>query len=101
MLRDNTFSPGDGLADPEGLDIGGPRAEHALVVGLGVALSGGGTVPALGVVQEQILGENSQIWQKKPCFYEHFLEKKFNKKDKNSSLLLSKVNISLNPTKNS
>ena len=51
-MRDNTFSPGDGLADPEGLDIGGPRAEHALVVGLGVALSGGGTVPALGVVQE-------------------------------------------------
>ena len=100
-MRDNTFSPGDGLADPEGLDIGGPRAEHALVVGLGVALSGGGTVPALGVVQEQILGENSQIWQKTLVFMNIFLEKKFNKKDKNSSLLLSKVNISLNPTKNS
>ena len=100
-MRDNTFSPGDGLADPEGLDIGGPRAEHALVVGLGVALSGGGTVPALGVVQEQILGENSQIWQKTLVFMNIFLEKKFNKKDKNSSLLLSKVNFSLNPTKNS
>ena len=100
-MRDNTFSPGDGLADPEGLDIGGPRAEHALVVGLGVALSGGGTVPALGVVQEQILGENSQIWQKTLVFMNIFLEKKFNKKDKNSSLLLSKVNFSLNPTQNS
>ena len=71
-MRDNTFSPGDGLADPEGLDIGGPRAEHALVVGLGVALSGGGTVPALGVVQEQILGENSQIWQKNLVFMNIF-----------------------------
>ena len=63
-MRDNTFSPGDGLADPEGLDIGGPRAEHALVVGLGVALSGGGTVPALGVVQEQILGKTVKFGKK-------------------------------------
>ena len=44
-----------GVTIPEGLDIGGARTEHALVVGLGVTLSGQGTMPALRVVKKQVL----------------------------------------------
>lgn len=54
----NTFAIGDGLSNPEGLDTGGSSscAEDALAVGPGVALPGEGTVPALGVVEEEVQG---------------------------------------------
>ena len=70
----NTLAIGDGLSDPEGLDTGGSSssAEDTLAVGAGVTLPGQGTVPALGVVEEEIQGAGPQtLLVTHPHFYEH------------------------------